>query len=437
MSSFLNARIDSLAIGGNGVCRINGKVCFVPFACPGDLLALEITSEKKSYLTARIAAILEPSQSRVIPLCPVFGRCGGCAWQHIDYSCQLEQKYQMFSEALWRGARVDSAVISPVVPAPSPFGYRGRVQLKLYGGGTRLQIGFFRHGSHFVEDTPCGCPVARLPINHAMGQLRDVLARFSGVGQIPQINLEAGDQGLVATVNYIGPDRAQAIDFFTSERQRLSELSGVWLQSGRKSSLMHIWGDKLLFYGMPTGERHQEMSLEFAPGGFSQVNFQQNRIMSGLIRRMVRESKSKRLLDLYCGNGNFSLPLASDVISVTGVESYSGSIISAQANCHRNSVDNAAYLCADSSAAVSELVRNGMRFDTIILDPPRAGAADVIDSLCTVCPSTIIYISCDPSTLARDCGILAGRGFKVTESVPVDMFPQTPHLESVTMLKAV
>jgi len=178
-------------------------------------------------------------------------------------------------------------------------------------------------------------------------------------------------------------------------------------------------------------------SLSYRPGAFAQVNALQNVALLRLVRQFADCGKNDRILDLYCGNGNFSLPLAGDVAHVTGIEEYGDSIAAAHDNCRHNGISNAEFICADAASGVRRLLDNGRFFETVILDPPRSGAADVLDDLLRLKPERIIYISCDPSTLARDCGVLSTGGYGVVLSVPVDMFPQTYHLESVTLLKQV
>lgn len=211
--------IEKLAFGGSGVGRIDGKVCFVPYSCPGDELLVRITAEKRSYLNASIIDIIIPSSRRVTPSCPLFGRCGGCDWQHVDYDCQLEAKRSILADALWRGARVPVELVRETIASPLRYGYRSRVQFKLHGRSQRLQIGFFRQGSHFVEDAPAGCPIALPVINQALQRLREVLAEFPEPDMIPQINIDCGDHGAVAIVNYIGRDADRTAAFFKKIQQ--------------------------------------------------------------------------------------------------------------------------------------------------------------------------------------------------------------------------
>lgn len=429
------AIIDKLAFGGNGVCRINGKVCFVPFSCPGDEVRLAVTSEKRSYCVARIVELMVPSPFRVTPPCPVFGKCGGCSWQHIEYAQQLLAKQQILVETLWRGARVAGECVRPVLPSPAQYGYRSRVQFKLHGSADSMRIGFFRSNSHQVEDVGPGCAIALPVINTALAALRVVLASFPDISAIGQISIDCAEQGVIAVVTYSGRDKSAAAAFFRERRADLAPLTGVFLNTGGKA-LQKLYGDDHLTYTLPAASPEANAcQLAYQPGGFSQVNRDQNRAMLELVRQLACFQGSERVLDLYCGNGNFSLPIAGEVATVTGIEEYALSIAAAEANRTLNGIANAEFICADAASGLKQLAASGRRFDTVILDPPRTGAAEAVPDLCRLNPARIIYVSCDPSTLARDCGLLAESGYHVRECVPVDMFPQTYHLESVTLLQ--
>lgn len=427
--------IESLAFGGSGVGRSDGKVCFVPFSCPGDDLQVCVTSEKRSYLTARIDSILTPGEDRITPACPLFGSCGGCSWQHVAYGRQLAEKRRILAEALWRGARVPGELIGETIASPLTYGYRSRVQFKLHVAEGRLCIGFYRQGSHFVEDAPQGCPLALPVINRILDGLREIVPAFPDAHRVPQINLDCAEQGAVVIVNYIGDDLRGAAEFFRQQAARLEQVSALYLQTGRKSTLRKLFGDELLAYRLEGATPETApCTLTYRPGGFSQVNADQNRALLRLVREFAACEGSEELLDLYCGNGNFSLPLAGNVASVTGIEEYGDSIAAARHNARLNGIDTAEFIQADAATGVRRLLAEGRRFNTVILDPPRSGAAEVVSLIPGLKPDRIIYISCDPSTLGRDCGRLAGSGFRVAASVPVDMFPQTFHLESVTLL---
>lgn len=426
--------IDRLAFGGGGVGRYDGKVCFVPYSCPGDYLKVSLTTDKRSYSTASIAEIVKPSSDRVEPPCPLFGSCGGCNWQHIAYTRQLISKREIFADTLWRGARVNGDLIADVVPSAQNYGYRSRVQFKLHYAKSRLKIGFYRQETHVVEDAADGCPVAMPVINDSLSSFRSVLKKFPDPRQLSQINIDCAGSGVIAVVNYIGNDIDGVAGFFKKHMSELSPVTGLYLQSGKKVALRKVYGDDLLTYILP-GKLGKQYQLSYKPGGFSQVNREQNIQLLELVRHFLEFKGTEQVLDLYCGNGNFSIPLAGDVFSMTGIEEYKDSISSAVENAVKNGITNSEFISADAVAGVRKLVELGRKFDVVILDPPRSGAGDAVVEILKLNPDKIVYISCDPSTLARDCAAFVNSGqYQVKNSIPVDMFPQTYHLESVTLL---
>jgi len=432
----IHTTIDTLAYGGNGVCRVNGKVCFVPYSCPGDVLQLAITSEKRSFMLGRITELLEPSVQRTSPPCPHFGTCGGCSWQHLEYAAQLQAKQQILAEALWRGARVEAERISATVAAPQPYGYRSRVQFKLHSSHQGLQIGFFRTASHQVEDLPQGCLIAQPLINQVLERFRALLPAYAELRSVSEIHVDCGKNGVAAVVSYAGSKPERLIEFLSQHSSALAPLTSLFIQSSAKGTPLHVFGDDQLSYSLePRIPGGPACWLAYRVGGFSQVNRAQNQAMLNVVRRMLACDASAELLDLYCGNGNFSLPLAADVAHVTGIEGYAGSIDSARANALQNAIENADFICADAARGARQLADSGRSFPTVLLDPPRSGAAEAVPEICRLKPDTIIYVSCDPSTLARDCGLLKAGGYHVLESVPIDMFPQSYHIESVTLLQ--
>lgn len=433
MNTF-HATIEKLAFGGNGVCRVNGKVCFVPFSSPGDVVRLAITSEKRSFCIAHIEELLTASSYRTTPPCPLFGVCGGCSWQHIEYGEQLAAKRQILAESLWRGARVDGDLVHTAIPSPSQVGYRSRVQFKLHHSkDTGLAVGFYRTGSHQVVDAGAGCPIVLPVLNDTLSRFRSVLGTCPDVRSIPKINIDCADDGVIAVVHYTGRDRSAVTEFLSNKRSELFPVTGLYLQSDRMKPLIKVYGVDELTYSL-SSSCGPECLLTYKAGGFAQVNRAQNQRMLDIVSHCAGFTGKEQVLDLYCGNGNLSLPLASQAAQITGIEEFAGSISSAKANCLKNGIPNATFVCADAAGGTRQLANNGRTFDTVILDPPRTGAAEAIPELCRLNPTTIIYISCDPSTLARDCGLLVGQGYQVISSVPIDMFPQTYHIESVTLL---
>ena len=429
------ATIDKLAFGGNGVCRIDGKVCFVPFSCPGDEVSLRLTAQKKSYCTASISEIINPSPSRTVQVCSIFGACGGCNWQHISYLAQLEQKRNILAETLWRGARVPTDLIDDVVAAALQYGYRSRLQFKVSARNGKLSIGFYQQGSHQVVDAAEGCPIAVPVINQVLSCCRAVLQQYSDVDSVSQLSIDAGDSGVVVVIHHSGRVTSKNREFFIDRSGDFGPCTGLFIKTDNQPYGEKLWGSSEISYHMNQAEPDQKpVLLTYPPGGFAQVHQLQNISMLSVIRRLGAFTSVEQLLDLYCGNGNFSLPLAAEVASVVGIEGNADSIRAAEYNRELNKVANTQFFCDDVASGVRRLVDQGRIFDIVLLDPPRSGAGDAVSGIVRLQPNKIIYVSCDPSTLARDCGLLSDCGYCVVKSVPIDMFPQTFHIESVTLL---
>jgi 23S rRNA (uracil1939-C5)-methyltransferase len=266
--------------------------------------------------------------------------------------------------------------------------------------------------------------------------LRDILSRAPEPDKIPQVDVTAGDAGSATLVfHYTGVRHGELAEYLG--KQGDLPVSGLYIQSGRKSSLQKISGADALSYRVPGNlfPGGVEANLTFAPGGFSQVNYRQNSTLISTVSAWAKLTGTEKIIDLYCGNGNFSIPLARGAAGVIGIEEYGPSIRDAQQNCVLNGIDNALYRCADAVSGLLQLKEAGEQGDIIILDPPRAGAPELVRHIPSLQPAKILYISCDPATLARDVGVLRTSGYEVVKSMPVDMFPQTYHIESVTLFE--
>lgn len=426
--------IERLALGGNGVGRIDGKVCFVPFSAPGDRLKVRIVREHRSWCEAELVELIEVSAMRVKPRCPAFGLCGGCDWQHLDYDAQCHAKQQILTETLQRVAKLEEPNVVATAASELQYGYRARAQFKLHLTPSGLAVGFYRRGSRYVIDLPHGCPVVTPAINAAMARLRRLLQELQDADRVPQVSLEEGLSGVAAIVHYIGTDRKRLLQLLKQCETELG-LAGLFLQTGRKDSLQQVFGSGHLGYTVPVYGDNRSMQLGYEIGGFSQVNRNQNRAMIRLAGRYAQPEKNLRLLDLYCGNGNLSLPLSGQVQELLGVEEFAPSLASAVDNAGQLRVNNSTFKCHDASTALSQLLEQKMTYDLVLLDPPRAGAVEVARCLGEMGPERIVYVSCDPATLARDLAILChSAGYHLAEATPLDMFPQTGHLETVALL---
>ncbi|GAM11559.1 putative RNA methyltransferase [Geobacter sp. OR-1] len=433
---FIEVEIEKVAFGGAGFGHVDGKACFVPFATPGDRVRAKVIKEKKSYLEAELVDLVAASPTRIDPLCPVFGTCGGCSLQQISYQQQLSVKEEMFAEQLWRFAKVDRSVISPIQPAVNPWNYRTRVQVKLYWRDNSLLMGFFRGGTHFVVPFPGSCAISAPVVNNVITELGHAVAASPEPDMIPQIDIASGDDGeTIIIIHYIGnrPDVMSGY-FSGSCRESIPSVDGFWLQHGRKSTLKWIAGIERLSYKI-SSLHGTNLRLSFSKGGFSQVNYAQNQNLVRIACEMSGLTGKERVLDLFCGNGNLTLPLALLSTETVGIEEYAPSIQDARENAAANGICNVSFTCSDAEAGVAGLVKAGEVFDVVVLDPPRTGAAEIMRFIPQLKPARVVYISCDPVTLARDIAILKKLDYSVVRSVPVDMFPQTSHIESVSLLE--
>jgi 23S rRNA (uracil1939-C5)-methyltransferase len=417
-----------LAFGGRGVGRFGGKAVFVPFSAPGDVVRCRIVRDRKRYSEGEIAGFHVRSSDRRVPPCPVFGECGGCQWQHLHYQSQRYWKERIFFDLLRRSCGVDASCLHPVVPAPQEWGYRTRVQFKCRQTEKGFLMGFFRRESHFVIDVE-SCPITHPVLNQAMNVFRTWIGGSPWAEKIPQVDLATGDDGRVrAVIHFLG----QEPDAFADGVRSVGEEFGfsIFLQSGRKESLRSVAGPEDLF--IKIGNPAQE--LGYGPGGFAQVNLEQNRNLVSEVLRTAALTGDERVLDLFCGMGNFSLPLARAAAAVTGVEENGWSVAKARQNALRNRISNATFhACPAEGAAVA--LAGGLPFDLVVLDPPRTGAYRVVRDLAVAGPRRILYVSCDPPTLVRDLVPLLHGGYRLTWSRPFDFFPQTYHIESLTLLE--
>lgn len=427
--------IEKLTFGGAGLGRIDGKACFVPYTAPGDKAEIELSTEKKSYTTGILKGLQHSSSLRVPPVCPVFGSCGGCNWQHIEYAAQCSWKERIFAETVWRMARIDGDIIKPLLSAGKAFNYRQRIQLKLYNHKGGLHVGFYRNGSHYVVDIDGNCPIATDCLNRAISGLKSVVALSSEPGMIPQIDLAAGEDGsVVALFHYIGNSPETFAGYLLGQRGQLPGINAAFMQTGRKNSLKKLFGSGQLSYTLPDISG-RNIELAYSIDTFSQINFSQNRVLAALFIELFLKIAPRRVLDIYCGNGNLSLPIAASSVDIVGIEASEKSVALARENAAQAGFNNVQFFSGDAENCFDNLAASGQKFDLLILDPPRSGAHNLVKKLSQVGPSYVVYVSCDPVTLARDLALLQKKGFRVANIQPVDMFPQTYHVESITLLE--
>ena len=418
--------ITSLAFGGKGIGRIDGKVVFVPYAAPGDILDVEIVTEKKGFSEGVIEKIEKPSPLRIEPACPCYGECGGCNMQHMAYAHQLEWKQRIFEETLKRIGKAEGIKFDEPLASKKEFNYRARARFQALMGRT----GFFGARSHRVVDVE-SCPLLEPAVNETYADIRRVVAN----GQMPpihsfEVNLSEQDSMTVAVFHTDG----KADWSWSTALQGIRHLKGfeVWLspEKGRARRLVSE-GDTRVSYSV------EGLGISAGVSVFSQVNRGLN---SELVKKAVdlaRLTGKETVIDLFSGVGNLTLPLAKGARASIGIESNGEAVREAQENAVRNAIKNTEFHEADATAWLKQNLKNleRERDCVLVLDPPRGGEPDIAKSLSGTRPGRIVYISCSPPTLARDVLALAGCGYRGSRAALIDMFPQTYHIESVVSLE--
>ncbi len=420
--------IETIVNGGSGLARYAGQVVFVPHTAVGDRIVSRVTKVKKHFLEAELVEILESGPQRIVPHCPVAGECGGCQWQHLPYSEQLKIKEGLFSDTLVRKCGVDPALVREIVSSPQPWHYRSRVQVKCHQAAERFETGFYRPKSRFVVAVD-RCPLIDTRLNDTLSVLRRLLDGTSFARYIPQMDLAVGDDGVQSVVvHYLGDD-ADGLQALLLG----SGLAGhLHLQLGSKASMISLQGNGRLAIEVD----EPALNLCYATGSFAQINLEQNRALVREAMKLIDWQGGETVLDLYCGMGNFSLPAARRGGTVLGVEESELSIRMARVNAQANGLKNASFVAAPAQGYVARHAA-GPQPDIIFLDPPRVGAHEVVRELINASAQWLVYVSCDPQTLARDLNILLNNGWRLISSQPFDMFPQTYHCESLTLMQRV
>lgn len=419
--------VKSLSYGGRGVCRReDNKVVFVHGVMPGEQVRARITKEHKTYAEAEPVEIIEPSPERRAPACPYFGVCGGCDWQHIPYQMQVEWKQKILLDEIKRNNPLPGDVY-PLVESADEYGYRGQARMQR-AYARDLVLGFFEKGSNKIIDIP-KCPILNPGTGKTFERIREMLERYN----IPRLySIEILSPGNDTALRMKLRGRAAKTDLDAMDAiYKQMDIQGLMGVSSGPEPITHVFGTPSCSYEMQIGDR----MLEFIspPGGFMQSNMYINRIMAGHLMDMAGDSK--RILELYSGAGNFTLPLSLNAREVSAIERNKGLNKMGRLNAKRNRIANIRFMRMESKTAVQMVCDESIHFDTIVLDPPRIGAAEISGRLPKTDASRIIYISCNPSTLSRDLATLRKGGFTIKNTRFFDMFPQTYHIESITCLE--
>jgi 23S rRNA (uracil1939-C5)-methyltransferase len=425
-------QVTALAQDGRGVARPAGKTVFVAGALPGETVVAVRTRAHRRYDEADTVEVLTPSPDRVVPACAHFGTCGGCALQHLDGTRQVEAKQAHLAEQFARLGQVEPGRWLPALRGPS-WGYRRRARLgvKYVMKKERVLVGFRERAKPYIADIR-HCPVLAEPVGGMIEALAGLVGQLSVRERLPQFEVAVAETAtaLVARVLEAPTDADRALMADFAARHGIE----FYLQPGGLDTVEPLAGPATpLEYTLPEAG----VRIRFAPSDFIQVNAAINAQAVELALSLLEVGPDETALDLFCGLGNFTLPLAQRAARVVGVEGEAGLVERARGNARRNGIDNVEFHVADLSQDPGEAAWARQPCQRVLLDPPRAGAAAVLPLIGRMRPRRIVYVSCHPASLARDAGVLVNElGFRLAAAGVMDMFPHTAHVESIAVFEA-
>jgi len=429
--------IDDLSSDGAGVGRIDGKVWFVDGALPGERVQFREDRRRRRRGQGLTIAIERASSDRVDPPCQYFGTCGGCALQHLDYSAQVQSKQRRLLDDLGKIGNVEPAeILIPMTSAPDNYRRRARLGIRVVPKKGGVLVGFRERKSSYITALD-SCITLRDEVSRMLPELPKLIARLSSPARIPQIEVSVGDQLTSLVFRHLEPlsdiDCMSLVDW--ARRWQVQ----IYLQPAGIDSVHCIWPPEpvSLSYRLTAFD----LDIEFSPMDFVQVNGAINEALVSRAVELMEIEQNDHVLDLFCGVGNFSLPLATRAAHVTGIEGSDELVERARNNAQNNGLTNANFITADLHIEGTELWPQEQRVDRLLIDPPRSGALDVVRQIGrriesgASSPKKIVYISCNPATLARDCQMLVHeQDYQLTKAGVVDMFPHTAHVESIVVL---
>lgn len=402
--------IDRLDHQGRGICYIDEKICFVENTLPGEVVEIEIISNSKKFSEAKVINYVKKSDLRIKPICPYYGQCGGCNLLHINYDEQLKYKYNKVLDVLKRFGNVDEKVIRDIVPSPCQFNYRNKVTLKVDN-----RVGYYKNKSNtIVHIDKC------FLVNDEINNIISVINEFGNIKGIYEIVIKAMSSEDICILIY-ADNSDLYIDFFNYMKKYVPNIvvytKNSVANSHGKGNIIARLGNKM---------------FNVNPLSFFQVNLAQTINLYNKVLENVKDFSNSKILDLYCGTGSIGQYVSDYVDEIFGVEIIKEAVVNARENAKLNGVTNSTYYVGDTKVVLNN---NKLNADIVIVDPPRAGLdSSVINDLLKINANRIIYVSCDPVTLARDLKLLSDK-YSIKEVTPFDMFPNTYHVESVVVLE--
>ena len=441
----LELQIDSLAYGGNGVARHDGFVIFVRGALPGDRVRAEVTKTKRGFAEAVATLLLEPGPNRVDAPCRHFGVCGGCRFQDLAYDAQLAAKEQQVRDSLARIGRVDAPPVEPILPAASQFAYRNKLEYSFATGAEGVELGFHRAGrwdevvgiAECLLTTELGNTVRAAVTDWAREERLEAYDQEAGQGYLRHLVVREGrNTGQVLVLLVTAPGERFETGYLVDVLRRFPEVRSIhWVINDSPAERTNL--PTTLLWGVEAIEE-ELLGLRFRvrPTAFLQTNTEMAEKLYSLAGELAGLTGAETVFDLYCGTGTIALSLAGSAGAVWGVEISEDAVACAVENAELNAIENARFLAGNVGQTVERLTAEAGSPDAVVLDPPRAGlAGKALRRTGALDAAKIVYVSCNPTTLASDVQVLRDEfGYELVTCRPVDMFPHTPHVESVSLL---
>ena len=442
-NDLIQLHITSLTSDGDGVARTgDGVVVFIPNTAVGDVITARILKVKKTVAYAKVEELIKPSPDRIEPDCPVSRQCGGCVYRHISYDAELRAKRQKVVDCVTRIGRLSADLVNDIIPSEKIDGYRNKAMIPVgLDKNGMVTMGFYARHSHRI--VPCiDCRLSPEIFNRIAADFYHFIAprpelvytehNRAGIRHLYLRYAEATGDVMVCIVagkaHFDGDEL-----LYNSLTEKYKEIKSIVVNLNPADTNV-ILGEKCrTVYGSDEiGDVLCGLRFDIAPRSFYQVNRAQAERLYGVARDYARLTGTETLLDLYCGAGTIGLSMADRCKQLIGVEIIPEAIENANANAARNGVKNARFICADATEAAARLKGEGIQPDVIVVDPPRKGLTpDLIRTIADMHPTRVVYVSCDPATLARDLVLFTEQHYSTEEITPVDLFPRTSHCESV------
>ena len=442
----LNASIESLDQEGRGVAHVDGKTIFIDGALPGEQVTYQSQRIKHSYEVAKVVEVLQASGERVTPKCPHYGLSGGSKLQHMDATAQVAAKQQMLEADLWHIGKVKPAnMLSPLYGPTWGYRHKARLSVKYVQKKDRVLVGFNEKGTRFVADMN-SCEVLVPEVSALIAPLQSMIFELSIRDKLPQIELAVGEANQKNRHEAIDDKPVivlilRIMDVLTDNDEALLKAFAdvhqvqIWTQTKGPDTIKPFWplNGAQLQYSLP----EFDLTYPFKPNEFTQVNPQINQVMIRRAMQLLAPKAGEKIADFFCGIGNFTLPIARSGAAVLGLEGLANLVDRANESAALNKINNASFGVADLFKMTEESLSELGHFEKWLIDPPRDGAFELIKAITpATAPMRIVYVSCNPATLARDTGVLVNeKGYKLVSAGVINMFPHTAHVESIALFE--